>query len=75
MDLHGDTLRLLKNTTVSNPEIEDDLGISVDWLYRFKQGLCVNPNYQKVECLHDYLLREHKHRLKQNRKCSERAKK
>lgn len=74
MDLYIDAVDLLKKTTVTNRQIMKDLGLGQDWLVRLKRMDDTSPkDIGKIQCLHDYLLREHKHRMKQNRTCSERS--
>jgi hypothetical protein len=65
------TMKLLKDSSASYSQIESDLGITKDQLTRLYNYNVVHPCSEMIQCLHDYLLREHKHRVRQNRKCGE----
>jgi len=65
------TMKLLKNSAASYSQIEDDLGITKDQLTRLSNYKVVHPCKDMIQCLHDYLVREVKHRMRQARKCGE----
>lgn len=66
------TMKLLKNSSASYSQIESDLGITKDQLTRLFNFKVVHPCKEMIQCLHDYLVREERHRMRQDRKCSER---
>jgi len=68
------TMKLLKESAASYSQIESDLGITKDQLTRLSNYKVVHPCKDMIQCLHDYLVREEKHRLRQNRKCAEKKK-
>jgi hypothetical protein len=63
------TMELLKNTSVSYRQIFIDLGITKDQLTRLYNCKVVHVEPCMINCLYDYLMKEHKHRLKQARGC------
>jgi len=65
------TMKLLKNSSRSYSEIEDDLGITKDQLTRLANNNVIHPRGDMIQCLHDYLVKEEKHRMRQARKCGE----
>jgi hypothetical protein len=65
------TMNLLEKSSRSYSEIESDLGITKDQLTRLYNNNVVHPRKDMIQCLHDYLVREKKHRMRQDRKCGE----
>lgn len=67
MSVYSITVDLLKKSSRSMKEISDDLGYSVRWLESVK-AMTGDPGVKKIEELHDYLVKENKHRQRQARK-------
>ena len=63
------TMKLLAKGHVSYSQIENDLGITKDQLTRLANFKVIHPKENMIECLHNYLLDEEKHRLRRIRKC------
>jgi len=69
--MEAKTRVLLNEGSRSNKQISDDLEIPIDWIARFRTGRAKHPEIRLVKCLHSYLYREYKFRLKQKCKCGE----
>jgi len=63
------TMKLLAKGHVSYSQIESDLGITKDQLTRLANYKVIHPKDSMIECLHDYLVTEEKHRMRKIRKC------
>ena len=63
MNLYQKTLKLLENKSpdVTLQIIAQDLNLSYSWICKFSSGDIVDPRYNRLQKLHDYLVKRQAH--------------
>ena len=54
------TLDLVRETDVNIAQMCRELGISKRWYFRFRDGDYSDPGVNRIEALHDYLVKHRK---------------
>ena len=60
MNLHDETLSLLKADTRSRERIAQEAGLTYSWISKFATGQIQNPGIRKIQTLNDYLNGTHR---------------
>ena len=55
MNLHDETLSLLKADTRSRERIAQEAGLTYSWISKFATGQVKNPGIHKIQTLNDFL--------------------
>ena len=58
IDIHTETMQLLKTVNKSPKEMAADTGLGKRWLERLMDGDYNDPGVKKIQKLHDYLTRQ-----------------
>lgn len=56
MTMYEETLALLQDANIQ--QIVEETGLKRRWLYHLKNGRWDDPGVQKIQRLHDYLMRQ-----------------
>lgn len=57
MDLLSRTYALIAKSKLTYREIADGAGVDVNWFAKFKQRKIGSPGVEKVQAVHDFLVR------------------
>ena len=58
MTLYEETLKLIKDSDMSAPDLARATGLGTRWMYNLYQGKYEDPGVSKIETIHKYLKRK-----------------